>query len=42
MTQGDYTHFNERGGAYMGDRVVYALLAAFDRYAASHPRAGCL
>jgi hypothetical protein len=25
MTQGDFVHFNEKGGAYMGDRVVYAL-----------------
>jgi hypothetical protein len=41
MTQGDYTHFNERGGAYMGDRVVGALLSAFDRYAEAHPRVGC-
>jgi hypothetical protein len=41
MTQGDYTHFNEKGGIYMGDRVVSAILTAFDRYAEAHPLAGC-
>jgi hypothetical protein len=38
---GEYVHFNDKGGAYMGDRVVYALWTAFQAWAAAHPRAGC-
>lgn len=41
MTQGDYVHFNEKGGAYMGDRVVYALWKDFAAWLAKKPRAGC-
>src|SRR5262249_15077611 len=29
MTVGDWIHFNEKGGAYMGDRVVRAIWTAF-------------
>jgi hypothetical protein len=41
MTEGDGVHFNERGGAYVGDRVVDALGRAFTRWVGEHPRAGC-
>jgi hypothetical protein len=41
MTQGDGMHFNEKGGAYVGQRVVDALGRAFGQWAAEHPRAGC-
>jgi hypothetical protein len=41
MTQGDYMHFNARGGAFMGDRVVYAIWRAFESWARAHPSAGC-
>jgi hypothetical protein len=41
MTQGDYVHFNERGGAYMGDRVVYAIWKGFMTWLSIHPHAGC-
>jgi hypothetical protein len=41
MTEGDGVHFNERGGAYVGDRVVDALGRAFARWVGEHPHAGC-
>jgi hypothetical protein len=41
LTQGDGIHFNGRGGAFVADRLVEALGRAFEKWAASHPRAGC-
>ncbi|HEY8039055.1 MAG TPA: GDSL-type esterase/lipase family protein, partial [Polyangiaceae bacterium] len=41
LTQGDGVHFNARGGAFVGDRVVDALGRAFARWAEAHPKAGC-
>jgi lysophospholipase L1-like esterase len=41
LTQKDFTHFNERGGAFMGARLVAAIERDFARWAAAHPRAGC-
>lgn len=41
MTQGDYVHFNEKGGAYMGDRVVSALWKDFAAWLEKNPSAGC-
>lgn len=38
---GDWVHFNAKGGAYMGGRVVRALFDGFARWLESHPRAGC-
>jgi lysophospholipase L1-like esterase len=37
----DAVHFTEAGGAFMGDRLVDALLASFDAYLAVRPDAGC-
>jgi hypothetical protein len=41
LTQGDGIHFNAKGGAFVGDRVVDALARAFAKWAEAHPRAGC-
>jgi len=41
LTQGDGVHFNARGGAFAGQRVVGALGRAFGAWAERHPRAGC-
>jgi lysophospholipase L1-like esterase len=41
LTQGDGMHFNFKGGAYVGQRVVDALARAFGKWAEQHPRAGC-
>ncbi|MGO9838088.1 MAG: GDSL-type esterase/lipase family protein [Polyangiaceae bacterium] len=41
MTQGDGIHFNQKGGAYVGQRVVDALGRAFAAWAHDRPRAGC-
>jgi lysophospholipase L1-like esterase len=41
LTQGDGMHFNFKGGAYVGQRVVDALARAFTKWAEQHPRAGC-
>jgi len=41
LTQGDGIHFNQKGGAFVGDRVVAALGRAFAVWAKAHPQAGC-
>jgi lysophospholipase L1-like esterase len=41
MTQGDGIHFNEKGGAYVGQRVVGALGRAFAAWIPDHARVGC-
>jgi hypothetical protein len=41
MTQGDGVHFNARGGEFVGERVVDALVRSFARWADATPRAGC-
>jgi hypothetical protein len=41
LTQGDGVHFNKRGGAFVGDRLVAALGRAFAAWAKTHPLAGC-
>jgi hypothetical protein len=37
----DYAHFNEKGGAWVGDRLLQELWRDLARYVAAHPRAGC-
>jgi hypothetical protein len=37
----DLVHFNEKGGFYMADRIVYALWRGFAEWAGKHPAAGC-
>jgi hypothetical protein len=41
MTNGDGLHFNQKGGAYVGQRVAGALARAFAAWAHDHPRVGC-
>lgn len=41
MAINDYTHFNEKGGTYMGLRLTYALWRELKRYVEAHPDAGC-
>jgi hypothetical protein len=41
LTQGDGVHFNQKGGAFVGDRLVAALGRAFGAWAKAHPQAGC-
>ncbi len=41
MARPDLTHFNEKGAAYMGDRIVYAIWKDFMRWLEAHPGAGC-
>ncbi len=41
LTQGDGIHFNQKGAAFVGGRVVAALARAFAAWADKHPRAGC-
>ena len=41
MAGQDLVHFNEKGGFYMGDRIVFALWRGFAEYVAKHPSAGC-
>ncbi len=37
----DYTHFTREGGAWVGDRLTFALWRALARYAEAHPELGC-
>jgi hypothetical protein len=37
----DYIHFSEAGGAWAGDRFMYALWRGLERYVKGHPDAGC-
>jgi lysophospholipase L1-like esterase len=41
LTQGDGIHFNQKGAAFVGGRVVSSLARAFASWAEKHPRAGC-
>jgi hypothetical protein len=41
MGEEDGVHLTGRGGAFMGQRVVDALMRAFAVWAAEHPTAGC-
>ena len=41
LAEYDYTHFTEAGGAYLGDRLIYALWRELDAYLGAHPEAGC-
>jgi hypothetical protein len=41
LAEYDYVHFTEAGGAYLGDRLIYALWRELDAYLAAHPKAGC-
>lgn len=41
LAMSDYAHFNEAGGAWVGDRLLQALWRDLARYVAAHPRAGC-
>lgn len=37
----DQRHLTEKGGAYMGDRLAYALWRDFAEWTLAHPNAGC-
>ncbi len=37
----DFTHFREKGGQLMGERLSHALFAGLRDYAKKNPRAGC-
>ena len=41
FARSDYAHFNEKGGAWVGDRLLSALWKAFEQHLAAHPEAGC-
>jgi hypothetical protein len=41
LARPDLTHFNEKGAAYMADRIVYAIWRDFMRWLEKHPEAGC-
>jgi hypothetical protein len=41
MAMNDVIHWNDRGGAFMGRRVLLALWRDFARWLAQHPNAGC-
>jgi hypothetical protein len=41
LTQGDGIHFNDKGGAFVADRLVAALSRAYAAWAEKHPTAGC-
>jgi hypothetical protein len=41
LAQGDGIHFNAKGAAFVGDRLVAAPSRAFAAWFALHPRAGC-
>jgi hypothetical protein len=41
MAGQDLVHFNEKGGFYMGNRIVSALWRGFGEHMAKHPRTGC-
>ncbi|NUO48440.1 MAG: hypothetical protein HOV80_06255, partial [Polyangiaceae bacterium] len=38
---GDAVHFNEQGGAFVGERLAEALLDGYAAYLEAHPEAGC-
>jgi lysophospholipase L1-like esterase len=41
LAEYDYVHFTKEGGAYLGDRLVYALWRELDAYLTADPSAGC-
>lgn len=41
MAFDDAVHFNERGGAFVGERLAEALLDGYAEYLQAHPEAGC-
>ncbi|RLB51145.1 MAG: hypothetical protein DRI90_23170 [Deltaproteobacteria bacterium] len=41
LAEYDYVHFTQEGGAYLGDRLIYALWRELDAYLAQTPEAGC-
>ena len=41
MAMDDCVHFNQAGGAYVADRLLYALLRDLNAYARAHPELGC-
>ncbi|MBW2453331.1 MAG: hypothetical protein JRI68_02420 [Deltaproteobacteria bacterium] len=41
LAEYDYTHFTEAGGAYLGDRLIYALWRELAAYLGKQPEAGC-
>lgn len=38
---GDAVHFNEKGAAFVADRLLAELMSGFDRYLRENERAGC-
>ena len=41
FARSDYIHVNQRGGAWVADRLLHALWQDMARYLAAHPQAGC-
>ena len=41
LAASDYVHFNQPGGAWVGDRLLHALWEDLARYLTAHPDAGC-
>ncbi len=41
LCRSDGEHFNQAGGAYVGNRLVYALLRGLQQYASTHGQVGC-
>jgi lysophospholipase L1-like esterase len=41
LSQEDHIHFNAKGGAWVGDRLLTALFRDFKAYLAEHKSAGC-
>ena len=41
MSSNDLIHLEQKGGSYMGDRIVYAIWRDFMRWLEKHPEAGC-
>jgi hypothetical protein len=41
LAASDYIHFTQAGGAWVGDRLLFALWRELEAYLAAHPRAGC-
>jgi lysophospholipase L1-like esterase len=41
LVHSDYIHFTQAGGAYIGDRLLHALMLGASQHLQAHPDAGC-
>jgi len=41
LVRHDYIHLTRSGGAWVGDRLLFALWRAMGQYLLAHPLAGC-